>query len=168
LPEYATLLSGAAIQSANLLLPNNPQDSSNTDETQRPYDIVINWDGGRHHATRSRAVGYCYIADIPLSILTLLHGYKRVLYVDLDAHHGDGVEDAFRHSQRVGTLSFHVFEPGFFPGTGETGGKRGKWNVGLERGLKGVIWEGIVVQCLDMVWREFGPDCVVVQCGCDG
>jgi acetoin utilization deacetylase AcuC-like enzyme len=78
------------------------------------------------------------------------------------------VEDAFRHSQRVGTLSFHVFEQGFFPGTGEMGGKRGKWNVGLERGMKGVIWEGIVLQCLDIVWSEFGPDCVVVQCGCDG
>ena len=90
--------------------------------------------------------------------------------MDLDAHHGDGVEAAFRQSGRVTTLSFHVFEPGFFPGTGgwRSQGGRGVWNVPLEMGLKGVVWEGIVRRCVEWIWELDEPECLVVQCGCDG
>jgi histone deacetylase 8 len=130
---------------------------------------VIHWDGGRHHALRSRAVGYCYLADIPLSILSLLGEFKRVLYVDLDAHHGDGVEFAFNRTEKVVTLSFHVYEPGFFPGTGsgEEAGK-GVYNVPLERGMKGVVWEEVVKRGVEMIVEKYDPECFVVQCGCDG
>ena len=130
---------------------------------------MLHWDGGRHHALRSSASGYCYVADIPLSILTLLHNYKKILYVDLDAHHGDGVEYAFAHTEKVITLSFHVYEPGFFPGTG--GGKEtgmGVYNVPLERGTKASIWEETVKRCTEMVWKQYTPECLVIQCGCDG
>jgi acetoin utilization deacetylase AcuC-like enzyme len=89
--------------------------------------------------------------------------------VDLDAHHGDGVEAAFRTSERVVTLSFHVHEPGFFPGTGGWSGRgKGTWNVPLERGMKSVVWEEIVCRCVDEVWRGCEPECLVLQCGCDG
>jgi acetoin utilization deacetylase AcuC-like enzyme len=130
---------------------------------------VIHWDGGRHHALRSSAAGYCYLADIPLSILSLLQNYKTILYIDLDAHHGDGVEYAFAHTEKVITLSFHVHERGFFPGTGsgkETG--KGVYNVPFERGTKALVWEETVKRCVGMIWERYTPECIVIQCGCDG
>jgi acetoin utilization deacetylase AcuC-like enzyme len=130
---------------------------------------VIHWDGGRHHAHRDGARGFCYLADIPLSILNLLHHYKKVLYVDLDVHHGDGVEFAFSHTEKVITLSFHVHEPGFFPGTGgDDKNGRGVYNVPLERGTKSAVWEETVKRCVEMVYERRQPECMVIQCGCDG
>ena len=70
-------------------------------------DISINWSGGLHHAKKKEASGFCYINDIVLCILELLRVYVRVLYVDIDCHHGDGVEEAFYLTNRVMTLSFH-------------------------------------------------------------
>lgn len=61
--------------------------------------------GGMHHAKRAEASGFCYINDIVLSILELLKTYRRVLYVDIDIHHGDGVEEAFYLTNRVMTVS---------------------------------------------------------------
>ncbi|CAN0355238.1 unnamed protein product, partial [Discosporangium mesarthrocarpum] len=55
-------------------------------------DICINWSGGLHHAKKSEASGFCYVNDIVLAILELLKHHARVLYVDIDIHHGDGVE----------------------------------------------------------------------------
>lgn len=74
--------------------------------------------GGMHHAKKAEASGFCYINDIVLAILELLKCHQRVLYVDIDIHHGDGVEEAFLTTDRVFTLSFHKFGGGFFPGTG--------------------------------------------------
>ncbi|VDP88354.1 unnamed protein product [Echinostoma caproni] len=61
-------------------------------------DIAINWGGGLHHAKKSEASGFCYINDIVIGILELLKYHQRVLYVDIDIHHGDGVEvmESFR------------------------------------------------------------------------
>ena len=69
--------------------------------------VAINWSGGLHHAKKWNSSGFCYVNDIVLSILTLLRYYDRVLYVDIDVHHGDGVEEAFYTTNRVMTLSFH-------------------------------------------------------------
>lgn len=69
--------------------------------------MVINWSGGYHHAKKTEASGFCYINDIVLCILELLKAYPRVLYLDIDVHHGDGVEEAFFHTNRVFTVSFH-------------------------------------------------------------
>ncbi|PQQ00480.1 histone deacetylase 6-like isoform X1 [Prunus yedoensis var. nudiflora] len=80
-------------------------------------DIALNWAGGLHHAKKSEASGFCYVNDIVLGILELLKVHKRVLYVDIDVHHGDGVEEAFYTTDRVMTVSFHKFGD-FFPGTG--------------------------------------------------
>lgn len=81
-------------------------------------DIAINWAGGLHHAKKSEASGFCYVNDIVLGILELLRYYARVLYIDIDVHHGDGVEEAFYTTDRVMTVSFHKYGE-FFPGTGE-------------------------------------------------
>ena len=74
---------------------------------QQKNNIVLNWNGGYHHAKKASAHGFCYVNDIVLGILRLLEVYNRVLYVDIDVHHGDGVEEAFYHTNRVATLSFH-------------------------------------------------------------
>lgn len=68
---------------------------------------------------RMQASGFCYINDIVLAILELLKYHARVLYVDIDIHHGDGVEEAFLATDRVLTVSLHKFGDGFFPGTGD-------------------------------------------------
>lgn len=81
------------------------------------YTYGINWSGGLHHAKQSEASGFCYINDCVLAILELLKTFQRVLYIDIDIHHGDGVEEAFYLTDRVMTCSFHKFKD-YFPGTG--------------------------------------------------
>lgn len=78
-------------------------------------EICINWGGGLHHAKKSEASGFCYVNDIVLGILELLKYHQRVLYIDIDVHHGDGVEEAFYTTDRVMTVSFHKYGE-YFPG----------------------------------------------------
>ena len=85
---------------------------------QGAADVVVNWAGGLHHAKKGEASGFCYTNDIVLAILELLKVHPRVLYVDIDIHHGDGVEEAFYLTNRVMTLSFHQSGNNFFPRTG--------------------------------------------------
>lgn len=73
-------------------------------------DIAINWAGGFHHAKKIEASGFCYVNDIVVCILELLKNFRRVLYLDIDVHHGDGVEEAFFNTNRVMTVSFHEYE----------------------------------------------------------
>ena len=94
---------------------------------QNLSDICINWSGGLHHAKKHEASGFCYINDCVLGILELLNVYHRVLYIDIDIHHGDGVEEAFFTSDRVLTCSFHKYGD-YFPGTGALN------DVGYENG----------------------------------
>ena len=106
----------------------------------RSSDICINWAGGLHHAKKQEAKGFCYVNDIILAILELLKYHQRVLYIDIDVHHGDGVEEAFYTTNRVMTVSFHRYGD-FFPGTGdikdvgENEGKGYSVNVPLLNGL---------------------------------
>lgn len=69
----------------------------------------------------NQASGFCYVNDIVLAILELLKFHARVLYIDIDIHHGDGVEEAFMTTDKVLTVSFHKYGGGFFPGTGDIG-----------------------------------------------
>ncbi|OEL32099.1 Histone deacetylase B, partial [Dichanthelium oligosanthes] len=86
------------------------------------YQIAINWSGGMHHACKGKASGFCYVNDIVVAIRALLARFQRVLYVDIDAHHGDGVESAFLEETRVMTVSFHQHDgKDFFPTTGDVG-----------------------------------------------
>lgn len=68
-------------------------------------DIAINWAGGLHHAKKCEASGFCYINDLVLGILELLKHHARVLYIDIDVHHGDGVEEAFYFTDRLCNFS---------------------------------------------------------------
>ena len=100
--------------------------------------------------------------------------YSRVLYLDLDAHHGDGVQQAFFTSSSVFTLSFHHASPGFFPGTGgfeEIGVDAGKYyclNVPLKAGFTDHTFQLIFDHVFPRVMRSFSPDVIVVECGVDG
>lgn len=69
-------------------------------------DIAINWAGGLHHAKKCEASGFCYVNDLVLGILELLKYHARVLYIDIDIHHGDGVEEAFYLTDRWVLNSF--------------------------------------------------------------
>ena len=76
---------------------------------EQTSDIVINWAGGLHHAKKAEASGFCYVNDCVLAILELLKTHERVLYIDIDIHHGDGVEEAFYATNRVMHVVFTSF-----------------------------------------------------------
>jgi acetoin utilization protein AcuC len=124
--------------------------------------------GGTHHGRPSRAAGFCYFNDPVFAILGLLRGgLERVLYVDLDAHHGDGVQDAFEHDPRVWTISIH--EQGRWPNTGalaDTGAGRA-CNLPVPRGFNdaelAILLDGVLLPLADRV----GPQAVVLTCGAD-
>jgi len=140
---------------------------------QQSSDIVLNWAGGMHHAKRGEASGFCYINDIVLAILELLKVHPRVLYIDIDIHHGDGVEEAFYLTNRVMTLSFHQWGGNFFPGTGhadDLGSKSGKnysLNFPLRAGMNDAAYESIFKPVVEKVMAHFAPSVVVVCCGAD-
>ncbi|CAM9586345.1 unnamed protein product, partial [Choristocarpus tenellus] len=135
-------------------------------------DICINWSGGLHHAKKAEASGFCYVNDIVLAILELLKHHPRVLYVDIDIHHGDGVEEAFYSTDRVMTLSFHKYGD-FFPGTGsitDVGHKTGKYysvNFPLSQGVDDECFESVFKPVLNKVMEVYRPSAVVLQCGAD-
>ncbi|KAF9464546.1 hypothetical protein BDZ94DRAFT_1190820 [Collybia nuda] len=136
-------------------------------------DIAINWSGGLHHAKRGEASGFCYVNDIVLAILELLRFHPRVLYIDIDIHHGDGVELAFYQSNRVMTVSFHKYTGDFFPGTGkldDNGSGSGKHfclNVPLQDGIDDDMYLTIFKTVIDDTVTAFRPSSIVLQCGAD-
>lgn len=135
-------------------------------------DVAINWAGGLHHAKKSEASGFCYVNDIVLAILELLKYHQRVLYVDIDIHHGDGVEEAFYTTDRVMTVSFHKYGE-YFPGTGDLrdiGAAKGKYyavNFPLRDGIDDDAYERIFNPVLSKVMEMYQPNAVVLQCGAD-
>jgi histone deacetylase 1/2 len=135
-------------------------------------DIVINWAGGLHHAKKAEASGFCYVNDCVLAILELLKKHERVLYIDIDIHHGDGVEEAFYCTNRVMTASFHKFGE-YFPGTGDVSdsghneGKNYAINFPLNDGMDDKAFESIFKPVMGKVMEVFAPGAVVMQCGAD-
>lgn len=136
-------------------------------------DIAINWAGGLHHGKKSEASGFCYVNDIVLAILELLKYHARVLYIDIDVHHGDGVEEAFLTTDRVMTCSFHKYGGGFFPGTGDVlnvGRGAGEYyavNVPLRDGIDDATYEGLFKPVINRIMEAYQPEAVVFQCGAD-
>jgi acetoin utilization protein AcuC len=135
---------------------------------------AVNVAGGHHHAMRAMASGFCVYNDLAAAIGWLLSaGAERVAYVDLDVHHGDGVQAAFYDDPRVLTISLHEHPATLFPGTGlpgETGDGDGDGyavNVALPAGTDDAGWlralEAVAVPLL----RTFKPTVLVSQHGCD-
>ena len=139
---------------------------------QQEADICINWAGGLHHAKKSEASGFCYVNDCVLGILELLKHHQRVLYIDIDIHHGDGVEEAFYSSNRVMTLSLHKFGE-YFPGTGDwrdVGYGKGEnyaVNAPLRDGIDDDSYRLIFKPVIDSIMANFQPSAILLQCGAD-
>ncbi|KAJ3331724.1 histone deacetylase [Blyttiomyces sp. JEL0837] len=157
--EFCSLSAGGSISGAGKL---------NRGES----DIAINWGGGLHHAKKSEASGFCYVNDIVLAILELLRYHERVVYIDIDIHHGDGVEEAFYLTDRVMTVSFHKYGE-YFPGTGDINdighgrGKHYSLNFPLKDGMDDESYKTIFQPVMQRVMDWYRPSAVVLQCGAD-
>ncbi|MFQ5441678.1 MAG: acetoin utilization protein AcuC [Thermodesulfobacteriota bacterium] len=158
--EWSSYSAGASLQAAELVAGGGA-------------DIAFNMAGGLHHAMAARASGFCYINDAALAVKYLVDLGRRVAYVDVDAHHGDGVERAFYGTDRVLTLSIHESGRTLFPGTGsvsETGEGAGEgFSVNLP--LPPATGDGIYLRAFEAlvpdVIKTFSPDVLVTQLGVD-
>ncbi|GAA5877600.1 hypothetical protein JCM1840_005854 [Sporobolomyces johnsonii] len=157
--EYCSISAGGSMEGAARL-------------SRDKCDIAINWAGGLHHAKKAEASGFCYINDIVLGILELLRYHPRVLYVDIDVHHGDGVEEAFYTTDRVMTCSFHKYGE-FFPGTGDIKdigygkGRNYSVNFPLRDGITDEAYKSVFEPVISQIMEWYRPSAVVLQCGGD-
>ncbi|KAF9048306.1 Arginase/deacetylase [Hymenopellis radicata] len=167
LPLYVQLVAGATLTAVKAL---------------QFTDIAISWEGGRHHAQKSSASGYCYVADCVLAILAMrrvkeVHGARpRVMYIDLDLHFSDGVSQAFYKQNSLLTLSIHHTSPGFFPVTplatlqhpDQEGDAFDPFtlSIPLLRGASAATYLH-VFPLVQRVAEIFAPTHIVVQCGVD-
>jgi acetoin utilization protein AcuC len=135
---------------------------------------AANVSGGLHHAMPDKASGFCVYNDVAVAIRWLLdNGARKVAYVDVDVHHGDGVERVFYDDPRVLTISLHETGQMLFPGTGfpnDTGGPGAEGsavNVALPPGTADAGWLRAFHAVVPPLLREFAPDVLVTQHGCD-
>jgi acetoin utilization protein AcuC len=135
---------------------------------------AANISGGLHHAMPGMASGFCVYNDPAIAIQWLLdHGAERVAYVDVDVHHGDGVQAVFYNDPRVLTVSLHESPTTLFPGTGgagETGGPDAEGsavNIPLPPGTGDAGWLRAFHAIVPDVVRAFKPSVLVTQHGCD-
>ncbi len=159
--EYAALAAGASLTGARLLLDDKA-------------GLAFNPSGGFHHAEPERAAGFCYINDVVIVCKMLAGRGKRVFCLDLDVHHGDGVQNAFYDRCDVMTVSFHESGKTLFPGggfpdeIGEGEGRGYNVNVGLPRGTYDAPYLRAVREVAVPLLSAFGPDVVVLEIGMDG
>ena len=137
-------------------------------------DHGVNFAGGLHHSMPDCSAGFCVYNDIAVAIQWLLdEGVERVAYIDVDVHHGDGVQAAFWDDPRVLTISIHESPRTLFPGTGwatEIGGPRAlgtSVNIALPAGTGDQGWLRALHAVAPEVLAAFKPDFVVSQHGCD-
>ncbi len=159
--EAASLLVGGSLQAAELVMSGQ-------------FDHAFNIGGGLHHAMRSLAAGFCIYNDIAVVCRWLVDQYgARVLYIDNDAHHGDGVQEIFYDTPEVLTLSFHETGRYLFPGTGAVH-ERGRGagygyalNAPLDAFTDDDSWVAGYEQIVPAVVAAYHPDVIVLQNGCD-
>ena len=133
-----------------------------------PRGIVFSPAGGTHHGLRDRASGFCYLNDPVLAILGLRRGgLGRIAYVDIDAHHGDGVEAAFAGDSAVLLISVH--EEGRWPFTGRLGDDGGgnAFNLPLPRAANDSEMRAVLAGLILPRVAAHRPDAIVLQCGAD-
>lgn len=159
--EASSLIAGGSVQAADWVWSGKG-------------DHAVNIAGGLHHAMANRASGFCVYNDPALAISWLLgQGVKRIAYVDVDVHHGDGVQEAFYQDPRVLTISLHQSPLSLFPGTGfpqETGRGEGVGsaiNVALPPRTDDGGWLRAFHSIVPAALRAFAPEILVSQCGCD-
>jgi acetoin utilization protein AcuC len=159
--EASALVAGGSVQAAMAVWDGHTQHA-------------VNIAGGLHHAMKGYASGFCIFNDLVVAIRALLAaGAKKVAYVDIDAHHGDGVQAAFYDDPRVLTISLHQDPRTLFPGTGmptEIGDGAAEGtavNVALPPGTNDAGWLRAFNAVVPGALRAFAPDVLVTQCGCD-
>ncbi len=158
--ESEGLKVGSAVQAADLLLGGE-------------CDVAFSYSGGLHHGAPARASGFCVFNDAAVAIHHLLQRVDRIAYVDIDVHHGDGVQDAFYESDRVLTISLHQDGRTLFPGTGfvhETGRGAGAGtsvNVPLPPGTDDESYVFAFEETVPALLERFRPEVVVTQLGVD-
>jgi acetoin utilization protein AcuC len=158
--EWGTLVAGASIDCAQEVLAGRAE-------------IAFNIAGGLHHAMPSHASGFCHINDVVLAIIPLVEEGKRVAYVDIDAHHGDGVQHAFYKTDQVLTLSVHQDGHTIFPGSGFVGeigqgeGRGYALNVPLSPGARDDVFERVFDEIVFPALESYAPDILVTQLGAD-
>jgi acetoin utilization protein AcuC len=134
---------------------------------------AFNIAGGLHHAMRSRASGFCYLNDPAIGIARMVEAGLRAVYLDLDVHHGDGVEAAFYNSDRVLTISIHQHGRTIFPGTGfpdnlgEGAGRGYAVNIPLAPGADDDLYHWVFMELVPPLVHAFQPDVLVTQLGTD-
>jgi acetoin utilization protein AcuC len=158
--DWSRLVAGASLQAALMV-------------ERGDADIAFNIAGGLHHARAARASGFCYVNDPVIAITALLRKGRRVAYVDIDAHHADGVQEAFYSTNRVLTISLHETGRTLFPGTGfeeEIGEGDGR-GFSLNVPLPPYSDDELFLFAFDRIVPEavgaFRPDVVVSQLGVD-
>lgn len=158
--DWSCYSTGASVQAASLVESNEA-------------GIAFNIAGGLHHAMPGRASGFCYINDAAVAIRHLVSLGKRVAYVDIDAHHGDGVEYAFYDTDKVLTISIHESGQWLFPGTGlvtDTGIGEGRGysvNMPLPPGTCDELYLRVFDEVVPPFIDAFKPDIIVTQLGVD-
>jgi acetoin utilization protein AcuC len=159
--DAGALLVGATVQAAELIA---------TGQVRR----AVNISGGMHHAMAGHAAGFCIYNDCAIAIKWLLdHGYDRIAYLDIDAHHGDGVQRAFIDDPRVLTVSIHEDPASLWPGTGyadEVGNGAAAGtsvNIPLPPGTPDALWLRAFHAVVPGVVSAFKPQIIVGQCGVD-
>ncbi len=159
--EASALVAGATLAAARALESGS-------------VDHAANIAGGLHHAMADHASGFCIYNDPAIAIAWLLgQGVDRIGYVDIDVHHGDGVQAAFYDDPRVLTISLHEHPATLFPGTGrpsETGGPAAEGyavNVALPAGTTDAGWLRAFHAIVPPLMRSFRPQVLVSQHGCD-
>ena len=158
--NWSLLVTGATIQAVDFV-------------TKGEGEIVFNIAGGLHHAMKSRASGFCYINDPVIGILKLLDQGKRVAYIDIDAHHADGVQKAFYQTDQVLTISLHETGYTLFPGTGfeyEIGEGKGEGyavNLPFLPYTDDEVYIWAFEEIVPPLVHAFRPDVVVTQLGVD-
>lgn len=158
--EHAVLATGATLLGAELILNGEAA-------------VVFNPSGGFHHAFAERASGFCYINDVALACHVLAEAGKKVLYLDVDVHHGDGVAFAFKDRKDVMTISLHENPRVLFPGTGfedEIGEGEGKGfcvNIPLPVGTYDLVYLNALEAVVLPLIHAFAPDVFVFELGAD-
>ncbi|WP_406319263.1 acetoin utilization protein AcuC [Streptosporangium sp. NBC_01639] len=156
--EASALITGASIAAARAVW---------TGEAEHAVNVA----GGLHHAMAAAASGFCVYNDPAAAIGWLLsQGASRVAYVDVDVHHGDGVQALFYDDPRVLTISLHESPRTLFPGTGfpgELGAEGTAVNVALPAGCGDSGWLRAFHAVVPPLLREFAPEILVTQHGCD-
>lgn len=129
-----------------------------------PHRVFFNPQGAKHHAQADHSSGFCVFNDMAAAALRLTAAGKSVVYVDWDAHAGDGVENILADEKDIWTLSIH--EGNLFPWSGFTC-ESGRWNYPLpENGSDLDMWEAMQDVCAFLL--ETSPDVVLIACGADG